>query len=113
MANNTTPITQTNNTSVQLSHTQANGNHLESVEWLRALDKLRLANEDIDAQVQTQHELYSSYLKHKIKVTGIPPVGSTSSSAASLSSLNDRTTLFLEKSLHKVSAKCNSLASVP
>ena len=102
MVENTTPITGATTATIHITHPQPNGNHSESAEWLKALSKLRLANGESEAQVQTQRDIYSSYLKHKIKMYSEPGFAGINSTAPSLANLHERMSLFLEKSLFKV-----------
>lgn len=102
MVDNATPIGGPNGTSLSSDHTLANGGHVESVEWLKALYKLREANTTNELRAQSQRDLYSAYLKHKLKAISDPQGSGGVSAPSSLASLHERNTLLLEDALKVV-----------
>jgi len=73
----------------------------DSTEFLKTLSKLRQTNDLPEQNSHIQSEMQTSYLTHKIKALTPSGPGSTPV-PASLSSLYERTSLIIEKTLAKV-----------
>lgn len=102
MAENTIQIEGHGSSFPSNTYQSCSGNRSESSEWLRSLGKLRHRNAENEKQGQINMEVYSSFLKHKIKSLSQAPGSPANSPAATLANLHERNTFFLERSIVKV-----------